>query len=180
MIFRLSVFCCGLSHNMWEKIVGNEWLEEKQCQRRNNCFNTTIRGKREHVLRIFCSKVSLREVQVGVWGMKKELVCFSVWCLCQSAFFGCKQQNQLWLSCRNYISRTVGNSGITREGREGGQPQKSITAVTEHQLFLFVCFLQSLLYCIQDSKFQEKKSNCFVWVTLPPLARWGQGTFKDR
>lgn len=118
-------------------------------------------------------QASLREVQVGVWGMKKELVCFLVWCLCQSAFFGCKQQNQLWLSCRNCISRTVGNSGITREGREGAlrrvRSQDNPRSLSQQWLniscfCLFVFFnLCYTAFKIQDSR---KKNQTVLYESL--------------
>lgn len=173
MIFRLSVFCCGLSHNMWEKIVGNEWLEEKQCQRRNNCFNSTIRGKREHVLRIFCSTGFLKGSTSWSLGDEKGAGLLLGVVFVSISILWLQATEPTRLSCRNCISRTVGNSGITREGREGAlrrvRSQDNPRSLSQQWLniscfCLFVFFnLCYTAFKIQDSR---KKNQTVLYESL--------------
>lgn len=169
----------GFPFLLWLKSqhVGNKgelWLEENQCQRRNNCFKTNTRGKGEHVLRGF---YSLRKIQIGVGGNKKGAgpplgMVFA------SVFLRSEQQNQLYQARRKSIGGTTGGPWGNQRGERGsffltkrqdpGHYQESSTAMTEHQPF-------SLCLCNMAFKIQSPSKKIKLFYE-PLFYLWrGQG-----
>ena len=150
MISRLSLFCWGLSYNMWEKKVDS------------GLKSINVRGEAIALLLMSeekggCAQAFLKEVWVR--GMKKELVHFQLWCLCQSGFFGCKWTEPtltIIQECgRTVVSSSYNQKGQRRnftKGQELGQSQETNTAMIEHQLVFFFCLSNDPAWSCQSQK----------------------------
>lgn len=178
-----QAFCCDSSHNMRAK-RGRSDLKRIRVREEMIALMLTSEEKGGGAQGCLFSRL-LKGSTVWDWGDGRGAVPLlgTVFVSTRTLWSQATEPTLTIIPERNVLIGQAVALGLTREGGEaackGAETRtlpESSTAMPEHQaLFLFF----SPIFVPLHSRFKipGKKSNYSMWVTLLPLARWGQGTF---